>query len=202
MAASAKKALRKIMVKALKKLSDSEVRAQSEAVAAQLFSLDEFKKAKHVACFTSMPSLEIKTDIILARSFKNEKRVFIPRCLDDCLMEMLELRSEEELQEFAVNQWKIPEPPLNDGRNNAIDEGLDLLVVPGMAFDEECRRLGHGKSFYDRYITRYDKKFSSLPYLVGIALSPQLVDEVPVDQYDRLLDMIITPAGSFKRTKS
>jgi 5-formyltetrahydrofolate cyclo-ligase len=70
----------------------------------------------------------------------------------------------------------------------------DVIVVPGRAFDLAGRRLGRGRGHYDRLL-------ASLPGVptVGVCLDAQLVDEVPVDAWDRPVDAVLTPAGWARR---
>lgn len=111
----------------------------------------------------------------------------------------------------GVGLQRDAEPP-----SNAAPE-LDLVFVPAVAFDQAHRRLGHGKGFYDRYLQKYHSDSSRsgqpMPKLgrplhlmssaqadqvskVGLALRPQILpaeEEVPVDENDWLVDIVITP---------
>jgi 5-formyltetrahydrofolate cyclo-ligase len=64
-------------------------------------------------------------------------------------------------------------------------------VVPGVAFDRSCRRVGYGGGFYDRLLARTDEGAAA----VAIAFSMQVVDEVPTGPLDRLVDAIVTEDG-------
>lgn len=90
----------------------------------------------------------------------------------------------------------------------AIDEttggdGLDLILAPGVAFDKHGGRLGHGKGYYDRYLTRADEwatnKGTQGPVTVALALREQVLppsERVPADERDCVLDGIISPDGA------
>lgn len=97
------------------------------------------------------------------------------------------------------------------------DDGLDLVLMPGVAFDRERNRLGHGKGnvfpsaqqitadcvsqgYYDRYIARLEawseKTAKKMPALVALALNDQIVDEeIPTDATDYKPDLVLTPDG-------
>ena len=158
------------------------------------------------------------------------------------MMEMLALYSREDLESLRPDTWGIP--TLDESsvrrRENALagraadnvatgadvaparpyDPGLDLMLVPGVAFDEEHRRLGHGKGFYDRYLQRYKdivsessnarmprlgKKWSDFrqmianpALIVGLALKEQMLSKgitVPSGSDDWVMDQVITGAG-------
>ena len=72
--------------------------------------------------------------------------------------------------------------------------GLDLIVVPGLAFTESGHRLGSGKGYYDRYVAKLLSCCSPdrRPYLMGLAFSQQVLQELPVDEHDVILDQVIT----------
>ncbi|TCW61570.1 5-formyltetrahydrofolate cyclo-ligase [Treponema sp. J25] len=63
-----------------------------------------------------------------------------------------------------------------------------LIIVPGIAFDKEGRRLGRGKGYYDRFLHQY----GAFLFSVGVGLMEQLVPSVPVDEQDVLLDLVLT----------
>lgn len=81
-------------------------------------------------------------------------------------------------------------------------DGLDLILAPGVAFDQEAGRLGHGKGYYDRYLSRCEGWAASRgckgPVCIALGLSPQVLppgESVPRDEFDRVLDAIVTPGG-------
>ena len=65
-----------------------------------------------------------------------------------------------------------------------------FMLVPGVAFTKDGKRLGHGKGFYDIYIERM-KKAGLNPYLCGICLPCQLVEDIPTDEHDILMDKVV-----------
>ncbi len=86
--------------------------------------------------------------------------------------------------------WQIPEPPESAPEATVID----LMIVPGVAFDRECRRLGNGKGFYDRAIAEVQPGRT-----VAVCFHAQIVDAVPVGEHDRVLDAVITERGVLHR---
>jgi 5-formyltetrahydrofolate cyclo-ligase len=139
-----------------------------------------------------MPAREVSTREIVVHAITHGKSVFVPyiyrsqhRGLQKPtdMMDMLALRSEEDLNSLRPDAWGIPTLDEDSvaGRENALSgrgignsattdqqtpsqsevRGLDLMLVPGVAFDTQNRRLGHGKGFYDRYLQRYKDIVSS-----------------------------------------
>lgn len=123
-----------------------------------------------------MPKREVSTTEIVLDALHGGKKVFIPYIYSSeedpksKTMDMLRLRDEADLQRLKPDAWGIPSLSAEDveHRENALggtgisgssstsktDPILDLIFMPGMAFDSQNHRLGHGKGFYDRYISR------------------------------------------------
>lgn len=123
-----------------------------------------------------MPGREVSTNGIVIDALRKGKKVFIPyihSCEGDPkskIMDMLRLKDESDLQGLKPDSWGIPSLSADDIdlRENAIGgngisslpatslvrSDLDLIFMPGMAFDKLNHRLGHGKGFYDKYISR------------------------------------------------
>jgi 5-formyltetrahydrofolate cyclo-ligase len=140
-------------------------------------------------------------------------------------MKLLQIHSMEELMSFVPNRWGIREPPLTLSSPSAGSssssprlEGHDcpeltLLLCPGVAFDRSCRRLGHGKGYYDTYMaslqahrTSSDAAGHQTPpaHTIALAFDEQLVpeqDQVPVGELDIPLDEILTPSTHIVRPK-
>lgn len=146
-----------------------------------------------------MPGKEVSTLSIVRQAFKDGKEVYVPyihASKDDPkskIMDMLRLQDEDDLVSLKPDPWGIPSLPKESigKRSNAlggvgcledIDDSyrglasLDLIFMPSMAFDTFRNRLGHGKGFYDRYITlceslsshRQDRKVPQLGTSYGI----------------------------------
>lgn len=130
-------------------------------------------------------------------------------------MEMLELKDLIEFETGLVPFWfsRSPQPLLQfdpsktSGLENALTKGLDIILLPGVAFDRHGNRLGHGKGYYDRFITElFDSPASSSSpasttdgrptKLIGICLREQVLpidQSIPVESHDRKLDYLISP---------
>lgn len=127
-----------------------------------------------------MPTGEISTAAIVHDAMNKGKQVFVPYTYQiskeiegqpSQIMDMLELKSLEDYAALEPDKWGIPTLSvdsvalrknsfgsfgMSDGKipENSSDFGLDLIVVPGMAFDRKMGRLGHGKGFYDYFFER------------------------------------------------
>mmetsp|Transcript_56665 Transcript_56665/g.91742 ORF Transcript_56665/g.91742 Transcript_56665/m.91742 type:complete len:263 (-) Transcript_56665:175-963(-) len=194
-----KQALRTELRARLAALEDDAIMHASEAVAQQLFALPEYAQSKGVACFLSMPK-EFNTRPILERLFKDCKRVYLPRVesVKDHTMSMLEAASLADMDAFPPGRWNIPEPA-RDGpaRVEALQDGsdIDLIVVPGLAFDIRGGRLGQGAGFYDRYLAKMQEcKGKGTVKLVGVTIDDLIIAQVPRDDLDFLMDKVLWPS--------
>jgi 5-formyltetrahydrofolate cyclo-ligase len=143
--------------------------------------LPEYKNARSISIFMSMPSGEINTAQLTKHALTSKKRVFVPYIyklkqprsddLPASIMDMLQLADEEDYASLQSDKWGIPSIPkdtvsdransfggkgVSDGDSPAPDAaGLDVILMPCMAFDQSLNRLGHGKGYYDNFLTRY-----------------------------------------------
>ncbi|KDN44756.1 5-formyltetrahydrofolate cyclo-ligase [Tilletiaria anomala UBC 951] len=139
-------------------------------------------------------------------------------------MRMLRIRSQQDFEDMKTNRWGIREPldyyavegdvseVEPQRREDALEQstggnGLDLILAPGVAFDAECGRLGHGKGYYDRYISRTTafnaRNGRRPPAVVALALQEQILPErerVPADEDDVPITAVATPSGWIKRS--
>ena len=85
---------------------------------------------------------------------------------------------------LKINMYGVPEPE----KIRLIYP--DVILVPLVAFDEKLNRLGYGGGYYDRLIKKLSKKKNILK--IGLALSTQKINNIPIDKYDKKLDYIVT----------
>ena len=73
-----------------------------------------------------------------------------------------------------------------------IPGGLDLIVMPGLGFSNQCDRLGRGKGYYDTYLQKCEDK-GYKPHTVALAFNEQMCDSIPTDAHDKKLDLVLYP---------
>ncbi|CAN8071504.1 unnamed protein product [Agarophyton chilense] len=192
-----KKELRSRIRSALRSLSQSAVDQESLRVIKRFTESTVYRNASSLALYAPMP-YEFNTISLITKAFNDTKQVFLPRVVskESHTMIMLECKSMAELNSWHPNSWKIREPPFEEGRLQAPgDVQLDIVVVPGVAFDALGRRCGQGMGFYDKYLSSYSKSSESMPHLISLALSVQMVDMVPTDDFDWLMDEVMFENG-------
>jgi len=146
--------------------------------------LNLFKKAKNIKKNIGgyyPVNFEID-DLDILREFEKRKfTISLPKIKKNFDMDFYKWSFDEPLK---INKYGIPESESN------ILIYPDVLLVPLVAFDKKLNRLGYGGGFYDRLIKKLSKKKNILK--IGLALSTQEIDKVPINQYDQKLDYIVT----------
>lgn len=157
----------------------------------RLMALPEFQRARTLACYLAMPA-EVPTDAILAAcAADGGRRVAVPawrpqqRAYGLCWM-----TPETPLRRGI---WGIPEPaePAWVG-----DEALNLIVVPAVAFDTRCGRLGHGGGYYDRMCLLPS---AAIGAKVGLGFEFQMFEAVPMEAHDVFMDAVVTEDRTQRR---
>ncbi|KAJ2355900.1 hypothetical protein GGF43_002408 [Coemansia sp. RSA 2618] len=173
------------MRRKLSLLTTAQLHDESTLVFEQITNHPAYQRSTHLSIYINMPTHELQTTMLIRRSLGEGKRVYVPRC-DGRVMRMIELR-EGELDEMPVNRWGIREPR---GEREAVDpRALEFVVVPGVAFDRDGNRCGHGMGYYDRYLEQTGA------FTCAVCLNDQVVDSVPTDSRDRKPDLILSPSG-------
>jgi 5-formyltetrahydrofolate cyclo-ligase len=162
------------------RISESECMEASMAIRDTLTPLTCWKTADTVLLFAPLP--DEPDTFILPRG---SKRFCYPRYHADRGYEAVEARNPDEL---LPGKFGVLEPPTEAPGVSAHE--VDLVLVPGMAFDKECYRLGRGRGFYDRWLLA----LSGLK--LGLGFDHQLIDRVPRETHDVKLDGVITPSYS------
>lgn len=124
---------------------------------------------------------EVPTQGLLDELVSEGKTVLLPRVISDTEMEVRRYTGKEDLRKGAFG---IMEPT---GTLFTDYERIDVAIVPGVAFDRDGHRLGRGKGYYDRFLSKVP-----LVYKIGVCFPSRLMDKVPADKYDILMDEIIT----------
>lgn len=189
-----KEALRENM----KKMRDAIPEDQRKSEDAQLLDIITktalYQEAQSILTYVSFGS-EVSTRDLIERAMKDGKKVYVPRVNGDTM----EFYRFEEWKELEESRLGILEPDKNPAKrfpyelHISLDRAQDcVFIVPGLAFDSHCNRLGYGGGYYDRYLQGFEKRMT-----LGIAYSEQIVDKVPVTNKDQSLDLVVTPQGAF-----
>lgn len=157
-------------------LSEVEKISASDSVFERIENSAPFQLAEKVLMYHSLPD-EIETRRFLEK-WKSRKKFFLPR-VNGVNLELLPY-DESRLE---IGSFHIEEPSGND--IHPVEE-IEVIIVPGVAFDRKGHRLGRGKGFYDRLLQ------SAAATKIGVGYDFQLVDEIPAEPHDVSMDMVIT----------
>ena len=158
----------------------------SQVICRQFVELPEYAAAGTVMFYVDVRA-EVRTRHYLPAALEHGKRIVVPYCVEGEL-ELFHLQSMDEL---AVGMYKIlePRPELRELPEKKVDVAeLDLIMVPGVAFDRTGARMGHGKGYYDKLL---EHARPDTP-LVALAFECQLFEEIPTQAHDVFMDKIIT----------
>jgi 5-formyltetrahydrofolate cyclo-ligase len=167
----------------LKKMSDAERAAASLQICSRLEEQELWRKAKTILFYAPLPE---EPDIwrLVVDSLATGKDVLLPRFeveqgrYSACLIR-------DAVQDVRVGKFGVREPVKNCVTISL--NRLDLILVPGIAFDLDGRRLGRGKGFYDRLLATLEGP------TCGVAFDQQIVRHIPVEPHDMRLSCILTP---------
>ena len=175
----AKRELRK-KIRALNAQFTPEQRAaESARLMAALEAHPAFRAADTVMLFAALPD-EPDTLPLLER-WQDRKQLLLPLVVGENMMEVRTFRGLDSLRRGAFDILEPTGPAYTTYRR------IDLIVVPGMAFDAKGRRLGRGKGFYDRFLIHPDLSARK----IGICFPHQFVSSVPTDDFDVPVDEVI-----------
>lgn len=160
----------------------------SRQICRRFMELPRYTTAHTVMWYVDAGS-EVRTRHSLPEALRHGKRIVVPWCVVE--RHELELFLLEDMSELVEGAYKIlePRPELRQlpGKTIRPDE-LDLVMVPGTAFDLRGGRMGQGKGYYDRLLA----KVRPDAQVVGLAFECQIFDEIPVEPHDVFMDLVLT----------
>ena len=160
----------------------------SRQIVARFMGLPEYAAARTVMFYVDVRS-EVRTRHDLRRALETGKTIVVPYCVDGEL-ELFHLTGMEQL---SIGAYRILEPRTelrSLPENRVAVEDLDLIMVPGVAFDRRGGRMGHGFGYYDKLLEHARPETP----LVALAFECQLFSEIPMQQHDIFMDKIVTEA--------
>lgn len=189
-----KENLRRYILRLRNRQSTSEIEQKSTDIVDQVLLLHEYVRARGIACYVSKDS-EVNTRTLLRNALDRDKRVLVPVVkagdIDLFFSEIKELG-----KELAPGTFGILEPKPEFVRPVDLD-AVDLIFVPGIVWDRDGYRLGWGRGYFDRVLTKLPPHVRS----AGLAFNMQLVSRVPRDQFDVPVDMVITESRVIRSRK-
>ncbi len=170
----------KIFLK-LKRQKEEEERQKSSLIKEKLLRTKVYKKAKVLMCYIALKG-EVDTQEMIKQAKKTGKIVTVPVCkkakatLMPCIL--------DENAGLKKGPYGVIEPAVE--QYVCLDD-IDLVIVPGVAFDKKGNRLGRGKGFYDRFLNRLSRRTAT----IGLAFDFQILPSLPASSHDAKVSKVI-----------
>ncbi|KAK9073220.1 hypothetical protein SSX86_007544 [Deinandra increscens subsp. villosa] len=203
-----KRALRSKIKKELRSMDPLLRSNEDDAIQRLVLEAPWFKSCKRLCAYISCSALrEVDTSKVLQNVLQDEttKMLYVPRVEDkNCHMRMLHI---SHMDDMVANSMNILEPaPVDTDGNDRedvmlADEPVDLLLLPGLAFDKTGRRLGRGGGYYDTFLSKYQElarqRNWKQPLLIALSYSVQIIEDgvIPLTPSDVFIDALVSPSG-------
>lgn len=174
-----KKRLRNEIKRRRSLLSEPDRQNMSQQIAMFLQEIPEFNQAKTVFCYISYLD-EVETQPLISALLQQKLDLAVPKIINKTEMLAIALSDFSELEPDKMGI-------LTPKSNQVATEPFDIAITPGLGFTEKGDRLGYGRGYYDRWFSKNTVKTK-----IGLAFEAQLVDELPLEETDMPLDMIVT----------
>ena len=181
MSGGEKAEIRRQMRSMRRALSWEEQKRAADGVYAQIMRMESYRSARTVMAYAAVRG-ELSLERVMEDIRASGRRLALPRCEEGGEMDACLVTERRQLRQGAYGIWEPDEscpivPP----------EEIDLMLIPGTAFDRAGGRIGQGGGYYDRYITK------TRAVRVGICHGFALVNCVPTEKHDVRMDAVVTP---------
>ena len=164
-----------------KSLDKDEKAKMDDEIAKRVKKLYQYRSAKVIMIYVST-AIEVDTFKIIENAFKDGKKVAVPRCIPET--RQMEFHYITSIDQLSPGSFGVLEPPITN--QTVTDFSNALMLVPGFTFDQYGYRLGYGKGYYDRYLSRYNGS------VVGMCYSPEFRHHMFHGRYDRSVDTVVS----------
>lgn len=171
--------LRSIIREQKRNMTPEQIDSASHELSEKLMQTECWNTADTVYLYISI-NQEVRTARLISSALKSGKKVAVPLVVGDEIV-FKYISSHDDLHS---GYWNVPEP---DESCITADDKDALVIMPGLAFDSEGYRLGYGKGFYDRFLSREPEH-----HTIALCYGFQLVDSVPHELHDRVVNEIIS----------
>jgi len=177
--------LRRYALALRRSLTQKEIQEKSEKIWQNLFNLPLFARAGVVLFYIALPD-EVQTHKMIETTLRMGRRVAVP-VVDPGARKIIPFEIKSPQAELIPGPFGVLQPKEKDRYSISVEE-IDLVIVPGVAFDPQGRRLGFGAGFYDRFLHKlpFHTKF------IALTFECQLMDEIPCEEHDITVDYVIT----------
>jgi len=180
---AAKKQVRQQVRKLKQTITEDEKNQEADAVFCKIETFPEFKAAKTILLYWSTPD-ELPTHATI-RKWSAEKQLILPTIEGDDLI-LKHYLPNGAMKQGELGIWEPDTAEICSGN-------VDLVIVPGVAFDHKKNRLGRGKGYYDRFFRKNGNVLK-----IGVGFDFQLLTKIPSTKMDIKMDKIVTASKIIK----
>lgn len=181
---NAKKIIRREILLKRDAIPENIKKEKDTAIRQRIIQLPEFTDAKTILFYASFRS-EVDTSEMIKITLSQGKRAILPKV--DKENKMLKLYEIKAMSELMQGYMGISEPSVSEGKLTGLDD-IDLIIIPGAAFDIHGNRLGYGAGFYDRLLAGMKNKIS----IIAPAYEEQIIEKIPSEPHDVKVTKIVT----------
>lgn len=183
-----KKEIRSRIEAQRRQLSSEWVKSKSQQIVLNLQSLPEFQGARTVHCYVSWRN-EVHTHDLISNMLREGRQVVVP--VVDLANRTLLHSAIRTFDDLKPGAFGILEPPKENLQKILFNE-LDLVIVPGVAFDLSGHRIGFGGGYYDNFLTHVTATKIALTYQF------QIVEKIPIRKEDQRVDILVSEEGVYR----
>ncbi len=175
--------IRREILRIRNSLSENEMVVNSNIISNMVISTKEYKKSSSIGIYFPIGS-EVNTIEIIKHSLATKRIIGLPRIIDSNKILFFKI-IENSFEDIKMTKGKYG--ILENSMSDFIITKMDLLIVPGIAFDLQGNRIGYGKGYYDRFLSKLKAN-----NIMALAFENQIIDKVPKTQNDIPVNVIVT----------
>ncbi len=185
-----KKTIRRELSDAIAAMDQAVLAEKSRAICQAVAALDEFRDASVVMLYLPIPG-EVDTAPLAEIAWQQGKRVCCPKfCGDSRTMWPREILPHHACSFDTTHSLRSPASTIGIPLAE-----IDLVIVPAIAFDSACNRLGRGGGFYDCFLQQEKLRATT----IGVGFSEQMCPKLPIEDHDTPLDAVVSDLAVFRR---
>jgi len=177
---------RKLALQIRSLMNSTEIEVKSNEIQKKVLSLPNYSNSRCVMLYLNTQN-EVQTTELARQTLSLGKRLIVPLCYCG---DIIPCEISDMEQDLKAGMLGIREPRL--GRQVAVSpQEIDIILVPGVAFDVQGNRIGFGKGYYDRLLPQLRQDVC----IVGLAYSCQIMDQIEVEAHDYKMSLLISENG-------
>lgn len=185
-----KERLRKRVLAVHMGLDRSQVEVGGQAILEKVLGLEAYRRAKLVHTYVSSKENEVDTCALICTCLKQGKRVAVPVVMSGT--KTLAHALIDGLDQFVVGPWGLAQPDPAEATWLPAEARIDLVVVPGLAFDRRGHRIGWGGGYYDRFLAQEQA------VKIGLCYDALVLDCIPGEPHDVPVDLVVAETAIYQ----